>query len=121
MKITYKFEYDSFKAEAVFVVDNSKFMPHMAKELLDFFTCDYDEHEDAIDELMKKYALIAIKAATAENLNLHGVIDYFKKAEGLLAIDGSMGVELIEVEKYEFQEDLLEMERIEDGYDIKKL
>ena len=77
---------------------------------LDFFTWDYDEEADPIDELMKKYALKAIWVATANNYNLVGVQSWFKSEEGFIAVDGSQGVELCAISAYEFNEDSLDMD-----------
>ena len=105
----YTFNYNIYDAEACFKVDTEIFKPEDAKELLEFFTWDYDENADPIDELMKKYAMTAIKIATAENYNLLGVQSWFKDQEGFIAVDGSQGVELNLISAYEFDEDALEM------------
>lgn len=106
----YTFNYDMFEATAFFIVDTEKFKSEDAKILLEFFTWNYDENADPIDELMKKYAIQAIKIATAENYNDYGVKCWFEENEGFPKIDGSIGIELISVEQYEFDEDKLSVE-----------
>ena len=104
---TYEFTYNHYEGEAVFRVDTDKFKPEDAQVLLDFFTWKYDEDADPIDELMKKYAMQAIMTATSNSWNEQGVKKWFEEEEGMIAVDGSQGVELISVEGYEFNEDRL--------------
>ena len=106
----YTFNYNIYEAEAGFKVDTDKFKADDAKLLLEFFTWDYDEEADPIDELMKKYAIKAIWVATFENYNENGVKKWFAESEGLIALDGSQGVELNLVSAFEFDEELLDME-----------
>lgn len=106
----YTFNYNTYDAKACFKVDTEKFKAEDAKLLLEFFTWEYDNEADPIDELMKKYAINAIFIATAENCNEEGVKSWFAKQEGFIAIDGSQGVELNLVSAYEFDEDALDME-----------
>lgn len=106
----YTFNYNIYDAEACFKVDTEKLKTEDAKILLDFFTWDYDEEADPIDELMKKYALKAIWVATANNYNLVGVQSWFKSEEGFIAVDGSQGIELNSISAYEFDEDSLDMD-----------
>jgi hypothetical protein len=106
----YTFNYNSYDAEACFKVDTEKFKAEDAQLLLDFFSWNYDEDADPIDELMRKYAMKAIEIATAENLGEEGVRSWFSGQEGFIAIDGSQGVELNFVSPYEFDEDALNME-----------
>ncbi len=108
----YKFNYNSFDALVDFRVDTDKFKTEDAKSLLEFFTWSYDEDADPIDELMKKYAIKAIYIATSENYNIGGVKSWFAESEGLIALDGSVGVELTYISMYEFDEDALDMEVI---------
>lgn len=107
---TYKFDYNLGEASAIIKVDTSKFTADSAQKLLAFFTWTYDEDADPIDELMDKYAIHAIRIATLENYNLIGTKNWFADTEGLIAMDGSQGVELIEVERYEF--DMSRLERV---------
>lgn len=53
----YNFNYDIYEAEVDFKVDTDIFKEESAKELLEFFTWDYDTEANPIDELMKKYAI----------------------------------------------------------------
>jgi hypothetical protein len=109
MKKEYTFDYNSMEAEAIFEVDTEVFTDEHARATLEFFTWDYDEEADPIDEVMKKYAVEAIKFATAENYNEQGVISEFDSYEGFCKIDGSAGIELISVTAYRFDPDVLYM------------
>lgn len=106
----YVYTYGVYRASVVFLV-TEKFKAEDAKLLLEFFSWDYDEEANPIDELMKKYAITAIEVATAENLNEYGVKCWFEKSEGFLALDGSAGIELKLVESYDFDEDDLSLEK----------
>lgn len=107
MKTVYEFNYNSYEATAEFVVDTDIFKPEDAKELLEFFSWDYDEENDPIEELMKKYAMMAIKVATAENYNEYGVQSWFEENEGFIPIDGSKGIILTHIDSYRFDEAVL--------------
>lgn len=107
---TYSFNYDLYGAEAKFTVDTEKFTDEHAKATLEFFTWDYDKDADPIDEVMKKYAMESIKIATFNNYNTMGVIDEFEDNEGYARVDGSVGLTLVSVEKYEFDPESLYME-----------
>lgn len=109
----YTFNYNLFDAEVCFKVDTEKFKPESAKDLLEFFTWNYDKNGDPITELLKKYALKAIIVATCEDFNEYGLKNWFANQEGLIAIDGSQGVELNHISQYVFDADYLEMEVIE--------
>lgn len=106
----YTFNYNVYEAEACFKVDTDVFTEEMAKETLNFFTWDFDKDADPIDEVMKKYAMEAIKIATFNNYNLFGVKEEFMSNEGFCKVDGSMGIELNVVSGYEFDESNLSME-----------
>jgi hypothetical protein len=106
---TYTFDYDFGQAEARFEVNPDKFTAENALETLNFFHWDWDQDEDPIDEVMKKYAMEVIWIATSENKNTKGVIDAFMRKEGYCKIDRSSGIELISVSEYEFNPDSLEM------------
>lgn len=106
----YTFNYNIYEAEATFKVDTEKFTAEIANETLTFFTWDYDKEADPIDEVMKKYAMEAIRIATFNNYNEYGVKSEFNQLEGYCKVDGSMGVELMSVEGYDFDDDALSME-----------
>ena len=105
----YLFEYNNGEAEVRLKVDTKKFSQQDACSLLEFFVWDYDKYADPIDELMKKYAMKAIIVATAENYDLYDVLSWFAEQEGFIPLDGSLGVTLVSVEEYTFDEDNLEM------------
>lgn len=97
------------EAEACFKVDTDKFTNEHAQATLDFFTWNYDKEADPIDEVMKKYAMEAIKIATFNDYNLLGVKRAFNDNEGFCKVDGSCGIELNIIHRYEFNEDALDM------------
>lgn len=105
---TFKFNYDYHEAEAVFKVDIDVFTNEHAKETLEFFTWDYDENNDPITEVLKKYAMEAIIVATKYSFNVRGVISHFKDKEGFANVDGSLGLTLVSVDGYEFDDDKLD-------------
>ncbi len=106
----YHFNYDDLQASAAFTIDTEIFTAAVAKETLEFFDWEYDKENDPINEVMKKYAMKAIKIATAEGYNAYGVSEAFKELEGYCRIDNSMGIYLDFVEGYEFNEHLLAIE-----------
>lgn len=105
----YDFNYDMYEMEACFEVDTDKFTADHAKATLEFFTWNYDKEADPIDEVMKKYAIVAMNIATQEDYNEYGVISEFNDKEGFCKIDGSSGIKLISISGFEIEEHLLEM------------
>lgn len=105
----YRFDYLEYEAGAGFLVDLMIFKPKDAKALLEFFDWQYDEEADPIDEILKKYAMKAIKIATAHGYNIAEVKEWFAEQEGMLKVDGSHGVELDFLSPYEFMEDYIHM------------
>ena len=110
----YKFEYDFYSATADFKVDTEKFTEEMALETLNFFHWYYDDKNDPIDEVMRKYALVAIRISTFENYNAAGVIMEFDSKEGFCKLDGTDGIELISISGYEFEDEKLEFKIVEE-------
>ena len=104
----YKFNYDNHEASATFKVDTSVFTDEHAKATLEFFLWNYDESNAPIPEVLKKYAMEAIWAATKYSYNLKGVISDFNNKEGFVKVDGSVGLTLLSVERYNFDEDKLD-------------
>lgn len=105
----YEFNYDFNKAECGFEV-TEKYTEEMALATLEFFSWDYDNDGNPVDEAVKKIALQCIKEATAENWNEVGVISAFENMEGFPLIDGSRGIKLTHVSGLEFEDEELEME-----------
>ena len=105
---TFKFNYDFNEAEATFKVDTDVFTKEHAKATLGFFSWDYDEHNDPITEVLKKYAMEAIIVATKYSFNVNGVISDFNNKEGFAKVDGSLGLTLTSVYGYEFDHDNLD-------------
>lgn len=106
---TFKFIYGFHDAEAVFEVDTKVFTADMANATLEFFSWDYNEDNDPVEEVLRKYAIQAIKIASFSNLNTSGVISEFEDLEGFGHIDGSIGLTLVDVEGYEFDEDEMDL------------
>ena len=109
MKKEYYFNYDNYEAECTFIVDTDKFTSEHAKATLEFFTWKYNKKADPIDEVLKKYAIEAIKISSKYNYNTYGVIHEFEDHEGFCKIDGSMGITLTAINSFEFEDDQLEM------------
>lgn len=109
MKKEYNFNYYLHKAAVCFVVDTEKFTEEMAKSTLTFFVWDYDDEADPVDEVMKKYAIEAIKIATFNNYNAYGVKSEFENNEGFCRVDGSYGITLTSVTAFEFEDSDLEV------------
>jgi hypothetical protein len=106
----YHLDYGMHEASATFKVDTDKFTNEHAQMTLDFFTWDYDEDENPIDEVMKKYAIVAIRIASFKGYNTTGVIAAFDDEEGFFCVNGINGIELTDVTEYEFNEDDLTVE-----------
>lgn len=105
----YTFDYNMGEAEASFKVDTEVFTNETAKATLEFFSWNYDKDADPIDEVLKKYAIEAIREATFNTYVTKGVIQAFEKKEGFSRIDGSNGIELMTVWGYEFDERYLDV------------
>lgn len=103
---TFEFEYEY--AEAIFKVDTEKFTNEIAESILESYIWDYDPFKDPVEQAMRKFALTAIELCTRYNDNLWGVKKRFDQEDFFLPVDGSAGVELIKIKKYEFREDKLE-------------
>ena len=105
---TYNFDFDYESASVSFRVDASKFTKEMARENLEFFLWDYDHDADPLLEIMKKYAMEAIRVSTFKSCNKYGVIKEFEDMEGFVKLDGSSGITILDVSSYEFEDELLE-------------
>lgn len=103
----YNFDYNDGEASVTFEVDKSIFTNEIANETLHFFDWFYDKDEDSIEEVMKKYAIEAIRVATINCCDVNGVIHEFMSHEGFAKLDGSIGIKLIQVEAYQFDENQL--------------
>lgn len=114
MKRHYTFNYNMNEAEACFVVNTEIFTAEMALATLEFFSWDWDEEADPIDEVMKKYAMQCIKHSTFNGHNVFGVKGDMEKTEGFGRVDGSIGITLNMVSGYEFYDEDLSMEIITD-------
>lgn len=110
MKKRYSYNYNHYDATVSFEIDTEVFTEEIAKATLEFFTWDYDKENNPIDEVLKKYALQAIRVSTFNDFNEHGVISEFENMEGYCRLDGSNGIMLVEVTGYEFDENSLFLE-----------
>lgn len=113
--IDYTFNYNIYEAEACFKVDTEIFDKEMALATLNFFSWDWDKEADEIDEVLKKYAIKAIEYATFNNHNVFGVKRDFAEGEGFASVDGTKGIELMNVTGYEFDEDYFDITKVSDG------
>lgn len=98
----YEFEYED--AAVTFRVDLNVFSPEMASATLDFFSWDdpIDDEADPVDEVMKKYAMRAIKFAGFYDMSEFNIIKEFDNMEGFAKIDGSSGILLTYFSGLEF-------------------
>lgn len=110
MKKIYEFEYDLNNAEVKFEVDDTIFTEKVAKETLNFFYMPnvYCTGNTIIDTL-RFYAEIIISELSFNNNNVYSVKEYFKNAEGLYPLDGSVGIRLISGYGFEFDNSLLKL------------
>jgi len=116
MKKLYKFAYDSFN-DIHLEVDRDVYTEELAKCTLGFFSwgSPYDEDGDLVVEALKKIALQCIIQATINNHNTYGVIsDFNDGVEGYPKLDGTSGIVLKKVEYYEFGDDNLTIEAVEE-------
>lgn len=112
MKSEYLFNYDMMTASVQLTVDRAVFTEEMAQDTLTFFSWDEepDLHEDPIDEVVKKYAIMAIHLATKKEHNTTGVIADFEDLEGYYPVDGSHGIQLNYVEGIDISVSELQLE-----------
>lgn len=104
----YKFDYD-YDFSVHFEVDTDKFTEEFAKATLEFFSWNYDEEADPIDEVMKKYALEVVRISAFSYSGIQYVKNQFQNLEGFGRIDGSVGITLMYLVSSELGDDLLEM------------
>lgn len=109
----YECNYGFHEAAAVFLIDRDKFTPEVAKEVLEFWSWEYDEEADPIEEAIKKTAIEVIHVASFEGLNTLGVKSEFDSREGWYRLDGSEGITLLKVENYVFDEDHLTINKLQ--------
>ena len=105
---TFNFNYDCYEAEVVFKVDTDVFTNEHAKATLDFFDWYYNGLDDPTSEVLKKYAMEVIRLATNYSFNVKGIISDFDNKEGFAKVDGSLGLTLLSVRGYEFDEGKLD-------------
>lgn len=111
-KKVYNVDYNYSEAMASFEIDLDIFTNEIANSTLEFFSWDYDKDNDPIEEVVRKYAIEAIRIATYFNYNTFGVIEEFKNNEGFCKLDGSMGIKLIDISGVSFNDLIVEIEEI---------
>lgn len=102
-----KFTHNSTEVE--FKLDTELFTKEHAIITLDFYSYDYDEdaeEEELIIEVLKKYAIAIITLATLYSLNANNIISAFEdqRFDGFAKLDGSIGLTLLSVTPYNFEE-----------------
>lgn len=107
----YTFDYDMHRASATFLVDRDRFDTEHALATLNFFSWDYDQQADPVDEVLKKYALECMRLATENGHNHIGVTASMANREGFFPVDGSSGITLTHVEGFEFDPDDLQVDK----------
>lgn len=100
----YNYTYGMHDAEVHFDVDLDIFTEEMAKGTLDFFSWDDepDPNENAVDEVMKKYAMRAIMAGAFDDVSVYGIKMEFEEMEGYCPVDGSCGITLTYFEGHSY-------------------
>ena len=91
-------------------VDSKKYTSVIAESFLDNYTEYINRDNEPLDEAIKKIALECVKTATKGELGLEEVIEEFEEKEYYPSLDGSMGIELINIDYIDFDEDNLELE-----------
>lgn len=109
-KKLYTYTYGPMEAECKIEIDLDVFTADHANSVLDFFTWYYDKEADPIDEFMKKLALMIFQIGSESELNESGVMRAFESEEGWPRIDGSIGLKLIYIDNFRFDEDMLNVE-----------
>lgn len=107
---TFKFDYDSDRATVIFKVDMNAINQDDINTTLSHndWDTDIDDTNDALDVLMKKYALKAIKLSTTNLHTTKQVINDFKQNKRLVPVCGNSGITLEYISKVNYSEDLLE-------------
>lgn len=105
----YNYNYGMYDAEVHFDVDLDIFTEEMAKGTLDFFSWDDepDLNENAVDEVMKKYAMRAIMAGAFNDMSVCGIKNEFQEMEGYCPVDGSYGITLTYFYGHSYESDNL--------------
>ena len=82
----------------------------LKEALINFLSyINYDEEDDPIDEVMKKYALEVVRISAFSYSGIQYVKNQFQNLEGFGRIDGSIGITLMYLVSSELNDDLLEM------------
>ena len=109
-KKTNKFVFYYGAAEVSFEVDLEKFTVEHANATLTFFSWDYDENNDPIDEVMKKYALATLQYSMDYSICSTEILKRDFDPEGFASINGKIGITLLDFEPFGLNERDLEME-----------
>lgn len=109
-KKIYKFDYDFGKAEVSLEVDLDNFTPEHAQATLTFFTWDFDEDNDPIAEVMKKYALAVLQYSIDYGISSTEILKRDFDLEGFGSINGKIGITLLDFEPFGLNDSDLEME-----------
>lgn len=93
-------------------VDRSIFTEQHAKATLDFFLWDYDDEEDPVTEVLKKYALQIMAVATEHNASSREEVMriWARSIEGYGPIDGTIGIDLINVTPIDWHDHYFNLE-----------
>ncbi|GAK96843.1 hypothetical protein JCM19294_1152 [Nonlabens tegetincola] len=110
------YKYDDWDtcADASFKVDLTVFKKEHALAFLQFYTWDWDEDKCIIEQALRKCAYQAIMIATQKDHNTVGVKRVWNVySEAYPSIDGSLGIELLNVGLMELEPDNMTL-KIED-------
>lgn len=110
--ITYKLsDYGWDNPEITIDINSKKFDEGSAQTFLDNINHSYDSSVNVIEEAVRMIAVMVVKVST-ENRELDFVLDAFNGGKDYLKnypiLDGSLGIELIDTDGVEFDEDNIE-------------
>lgn len=98
----YSWEEDNFGMQVTLAVDTDIFTKEMAMEHINFFLNNFDNsHETAIDYAIRSHAKACLYSAIQGDYNAFGVMDDMSNQEGYFPVDGSKGIVLVSVGKFE--------------------
>lgn len=100
-----KFEYGFLDGSVTLELNRELFTEELAKEVLDFSSWEKDENNDVVTEACRKIAYILFVFASLNRYTLQGVLNNQDELEGIPLLDGSVGIKLINIDVFEFDED----------------
>jgi len=102
VKTPYSFFYNQTSGKASFEVDTTIFTEEKAKDSLAVMGSFYSKDSDPIVEVLKKYAMQAIKIATKDDMSTNQIAQELSMYPGFFNINGNSGITLTNVEGVKF-------------------